>query len=208
MLRMTNRRCTPHLLRRSWGIEPAGTHQEGVGLRFAILHIWIVTQDNVIKDSEELFVLTRLQFERHAGWAGCHCSGDFVLLQMTHKFLHTWWYMRCRISLNVGLIYWFTNLQDNIKTFPALVSAERSSSEKLRNTLLYVGCSVHWLMWQEDRPVNSAEQHFITFLYVIWTKHVTKGWWVVLPTTPRSSLRFYNFNTFWLNCVQRWIPTL
>lgn len=67
MLRMTNRRRTPHLLRRSWGIEPAGAHQEGVRLRFAILHIWIVTQDNVIKDSEELFVLTRLQSERHAG---------------------------------------------------------------------------------------------------------------------------------------------
>lgn len=59
--------CTPHLLWSSWGIEAAGTHQEGVRLRFAILHIWIVTQHDVIKDSEELFVLTRLQLERHAG---------------------------------------------------------------------------------------------------------------------------------------------
>lgn len=75
MLRMTNSSkqtvrcalCTPHLLWSSWGIEAAGTHQEGVRLRFAILHIWIVTQHDVIKDSEELFVLTRLQLERHAG---------------------------------------------------------------------------------------------------------------------------------------------
>ncbi len=81
--------CSTYLLRRSWRVESAGTDQEGVRLRFAILHLRIITQNNVVKQTEEVFVLARLQLERHTGWASCHCNGDIVLLQMVHQLLHT-----------------------------------------------------------------------------------------------------------------------
>lgn len=59
--------CSTYLLWRSWRAESAGTHQEGVGLRFAVLHLCIITQNNVLKQTEEVFVLARLQLERYTG---------------------------------------------------------------------------------------------------------------------------------------------
>lgn len=61
-------------------------------MRFAVLHIGIITQNDVVKQTEEVFVLARLQLERHTGRAGCHSNGDIVLLQMVDQFLYTWWY--------------------------------------------------------------------------------------------------------------------
>lgn len=80
-----------YLLWRSWRVEPAGTDQEGVRLRFAVLHLRIITQDNVVEQTKEVFVMARLQLERNPGRAGCHRNGDFVLLQMVDEFIHTWW---------------------------------------------------------------------------------------------------------------------
>lgn len=80
-----------YLLWRSWGVEPASTDQEGVRLRFAVLHLRIIAQDNVVEKTKEVFVMARLQLERYPGWAGCHRDGDIVLLQMVDEFIHTWW---------------------------------------------------------------------------------------------------------------------
>lgn len=97
--------CSTHLLWRGWRVESAGTDQEGVRLRFALLHLRIITQNNVVKQTEKVFVLARLQLERHTSWAGCHCNGDTVFLQMVNEFLHTWWYTRCKVRLKVRLLY-------------------------------------------------------------------------------------------------------
>ena len=79
-----------YLLWGSRGVESAGADQEGVRLRFAVLHLGVVPHDNVVKEAEEAFVSARLQLERHVGWAGCHGDGDGVLLEMAHEFLHAW----------------------------------------------------------------------------------------------------------------------
>lgn len=58
-------------------------------MRFAVLNVGIVTQNDVVKQAEEVFVLARLQLERHAGRTGSHSDGDIVLLQLVDQFLHT-----------------------------------------------------------------------------------------------------------------------
>ena len=68
-----------YLVWRSRWVESAGTHQEGVRLRFALLHVRVIAQNDVVKQSEEVFVLARLQLEGHAGRAGGHRDGDVVL---------------------------------------------------------------------------------------------------------------------------------
>lgn len=53
-----------------WGgrrLESAGTHQEGVRLGFGVLHLGVVSQDDVVKQSEEVFVAAGLQTERSTG---------------------------------------------------------------------------------------------------------------------------------------------
>lgn len=55
-----------HLLWRSWGVESSSAHQEGVGPRLPVLHVRIVSQDDVVEELKELLVSTRLQIEGHA----------------------------------------------------------------------------------------------------------------------------------------------
>lgn len=73
----------------SGGLEPAGTHQEGVGLRFPALHLGVVAQHDVVEEGEEVFVPAGLQLERGPGGAGRHGDGDAVPLQVPHQPLHT-----------------------------------------------------------------------------------------------------------------------
>lgn len=84
-------RWPAYLLWGSWRLESAGTDQEGVWLRFAVLHFRIITQNYVVKQTKKVFVLAGLQLEGHTGRAGCHCDGDAVLLQVAYESIHTWW---------------------------------------------------------------------------------------------------------------------
>lgn len=45
---------------RSRRAESTSTDQERVRLRFAVLHLGVVTQNNVVEQTEEVFVLARL----------------------------------------------------------------------------------------------------------------------------------------------------
>lgn len=55
-----------YFLRRSGWIESAGTDEEGIRSRFAVLNLRVITKDDVVKQTEEVFVAARLQTERHA----------------------------------------------------------------------------------------------------------------------------------------------
>lgn len=56
-----------YFLWRSWRTESAGADQEGIRKGFAILNLRMVTQNNVVEQAEEVFVLARLQLERRTG---------------------------------------------------------------------------------------------------------------------------------------------
>lgn len=74
----------------SWGVEPAGAHQEGVGLRLPVLHVWVISTNDMTKQAEEVFMAACLHLEGHVGGAGGHGDGDFVLVEMCDQLLNTW----------------------------------------------------------------------------------------------------------------------
>lgn len=72
------------------GVKPAGTHQERVRLRLSILHFWVISENDMVEQAEEAFMAACLHLEGHAGRAGSHGDGDFVLMEMCDQLLHTW----------------------------------------------------------------------------------------------------------------------
>lgn len=79
-----------YLLWSSCRLKSAGTDQEGVRMRFAVLHLWIIAQHHMVEQAEEVSVLARLQLERRSGRAGSHRDGDAVLQEVVHELVHTW----------------------------------------------------------------------------------------------------------------------
>lgn len=74
---------------RSRGTESASANQEGVGLRFALLHIRVIAQDYMVEAAKEFLVLARLQLKGCTLGTRRHCDGDVVFLQMEDQFLYT-----------------------------------------------------------------------------------------------------------------------
>lgn len=79
-----------HLFWVSWGVEPAGAHQERVGLRLPVLHFRVISKNDMTEQAEEVCMAACLHPESHAGGAGSHGDRDFVLVEMCDQLLHTW----------------------------------------------------------------------------------------------------------------------